>query len=156
MADPVREVVVRMSEWVPLSVASERLGCSVVTLKRRIKRGELPTQREARPQGYRLLVEIPDDAPEKQSSETTVLPDPETIAALTETIRILNGQLEAARLREEWYQRELTVARALPAPDQRTGAETVTTIAETASPPDQDTSSHEGTRLERPWWQFWS
>ncbi len=61
MADPVREVVVSMSEWVPLSVAAERLDCSVVTLKRRIKRGELPTEREARPQGYRLLVQMPDE-----------------------------------------------------------------------------------------------
>ena len=149
MADPVREVVVRMSEWVPLAVASERLGCSVVTLKRRIKRGELPTQREARPQGYRLLVEIPDNCiPGSTPGRDEDVPgsiNPETIAALTETIRILNGQLEAARLREEWYQRELTVARALPAPDQRTGAETVTTMEETASPPDQ-----------RPWWRFWS
>src|SRR4051812_25693082 len=57
----------RMGDWLPMAEAAKRLGVSADTVKRRIQRGELQAQREARPQGYRWIVELPDDAPPRDA-----------------------------------------------------------------------------------------
>ena len=51
-----------MGEEVPIAIAARRLGVSADTIKRRIKSGDLQARRVGRPQGYRWLVSLPDDA----------------------------------------------------------------------------------------------
>jgi hypothetical protein len=47
-------------ELVALPEAAQRLGVSVDTVKRRLRRGELRGQHVPRPQGYTWLIELPD------------------------------------------------------------------------------------------------
>ena len=47
-------------ELVALPEAAQRLGVSVDTVKRKLRRGELRGQRVPRPQGYTWLIELPD------------------------------------------------------------------------------------------------
>jgi hypothetical protein len=48
-------------ELVSLPEAAQRLGVSVDTVKRRLRRGELKGRQEPRPQGYTWLIEVPDN-----------------------------------------------------------------------------------------------
>ncbi len=45
-----------------IAEASQQLGVSVHTLKRRLKRGEVQGQKRPTPQGFVWMVEVPDDA----------------------------------------------------------------------------------------------
>ena len=47
-------------EMVSLPEAAQRLGVSVDTVKRRLRRGELKGRQDPRPQGYTWLIEMPD------------------------------------------------------------------------------------------------
>jgi hypothetical protein len=49
-----------VGEWVSLSAAADRLGCSLDTIRRRLKRGELPGRQVARPQGFTWQVFLGD------------------------------------------------------------------------------------------------
>ena len=48
-----------MTERVPIKEASERLGVSADTIKRRVTAGELVGHQKSTPQGFRWLVEVP-------------------------------------------------------------------------------------------------
>jgi excisionase family DNA binding protein len=47
-----------MTSWVPISQAAEQLGVSVDTVKRRIREGKLPTQKDETHFRFRWLVGI--------------------------------------------------------------------------------------------------
>lgn len=85
-----------MGEWVSLQVAADRLGVHPATIKRRVKRGELASQQEPRPQGYRLLVELP-DAVEPSNPSPEAPAESATVEVLTATIQVLTRELEAVR-----------------------------------------------------------
>ena len=95
---------------VAISEAARRLGVSVDTVKRRIATGQLPARREPRPQGFRWLVELPDDMlPEAapghddagsvpdRGAETSVAVLRAEIARLEEQVRIMAAELDARR-----------------------------------------------------------
>lgn len=50
-----------VDEWLSLSEASDQLGVSVDTLKRRIRKGEMEGRKEPIASGFRWLVRIPSD-----------------------------------------------------------------------------------------------
>lgn len=100
-----------MAAWVPISEAARLLGVSADTVKRRIAAGQLRSRQEQRPQGYRWLVEVPDEAilePEeaaeehvesdKRTSETTALAVYRAeIARLEETVHLMMEELDVRR-----------------------------------------------------------
>lgn len=49
-------------ERVPITEAASRLGVSTDTVRRRIRKGELPAHQQRTPQGYVWMVELPEDA----------------------------------------------------------------------------------------------
>ena len=49
---------------VPIAEASHRLGVSIHTLKRRLKRGDLLGEHKPTPQGFIWMVDVPDGTPE--------------------------------------------------------------------------------------------
>jgi len=49
---------------VPIAEASHRLGVSIHTLKRRLKRGDLLGEHKVTPQGFIWMVDVPDATPE--------------------------------------------------------------------------------------------
>lgn len=53
------------------SEAASRLGVSVDTIERRLKAGELKGHKEPRPQGYRWMIELPDDGDNGDAQEHT-------------------------------------------------------------------------------------
>jgi len=88
--------------------AARRLGVSVDTVERRLKRGDLQGQQEKRGKGWRWLVEVPDDvapavapanngdAPASAPAENslvTALQD--QIAGLNEQLRVMNQALSS-------------------------------------------------------------
>lgn len=74
---------------VSIAEASRRMGVSPDTIRRRIKKGELPAFKERSPKGDAWLVDIPDDQlPAGGDGETQ---------ALRETIKVLQQELEYRR-----------------------------------------------------------
>jgi excisionase family DNA binding protein len=147
--------------------AADALGVSMDTIRRRVRRGEFASRRDAR--GW-VLVELPDTlgstsamhAPAAIGSVPTAgegMPLPEVLARLEEENRWLRGQLdEAARERAELRQLLAGAMRTpeLPAPVQ-------TPTPDTAVAAQRAQSDAAGTdrvvaivgRSRQPWWQFW-
>ena len=88
--------------------AARRLGVSVDTVERRLKRGELQGQQEQRAKGWRWMIEVPDAAPanngfapaDAPASSTDAPADPVLLNAfksqidhLQEQVKSLNHQL---------------------------------------------------------------
>lgn len=71
-----------------ITQAAERLGVSTDTIRRRIKRGQLQAEKEARPQGSRWMVEIADE---------DVPPDDATVAGLQAEVSALRTEVESRR-----------------------------------------------------------
>jgi hypothetical protein len=58
--------------WVTKQEAATRLGVHIATIDRKLKRGELEARKESTQQGWRWLIELPEDvAPTEVSSSTT-------------------------------------------------------------------------------------
>lgn len=55
-------------ELVTLAEAAHRLGVSVDTVRRRLQKGELKGEQQARPQGFIWLIEMPDETGQRSSS----------------------------------------------------------------------------------------
>lgn len=94
--------------WMSISEAARALGISPDTVKRRMAAGQLLSKQEQRPQGYRWLVEVPDDAvgvdagiqEESESGtvdESVVLVLRAEVARLEETVQLLAVELDARR-----------------------------------------------------------
>jgi len=87
---------------VTIAEASQRMGVSVHTLKRRLKRGELQGEQRPTPQGYVWTVAIPDDIPPSNGAIPSGTPAaiPDGVPAqgggsdtLREMVEILQGQI---------------------------------------------------------------
>jgi hypothetical protein len=88
--------------------AARRLGVSVATIRRKLHSGELQGSREPTSQGFKWLVELPEDT-RLPEGEPTGEPDGEAdtsrletssdgeVAALKELVRVLETELEARR-----------------------------------------------------------
>jgi len=82
-----------MTQRVPLREAAARLGVSVDTVRRRLRRGELTGVQAPTPQGFTWLVDVPEEAaqaPPPLTGETD---------ALRSMVEVLRDQLDA-RTRE--------------------------------------------------------
>jgi hypothetical protein len=90
-----------------MTEAAQRMGVSVATVKRRIRRGELKGQREPRPQGFTWMVEMPEV---QEQFKTRTMRDTRTptstgttdgssteVRRLEETVFLLQSELEATR-----------------------------------------------------------
>ena len=87
--------------------AARRLGVSVDTVERRLKRGALQGQQEARGNGWRWLIEVPEDAPASAPATngdtpavapaevTLVATLQEQVTNLQEHIRVMNQALSS-------------------------------------------------------------
>ena len=87
---------------VTIAEASQRMGVSVHTLKRRLKRGELQGEQRPTPQGYVWTVAIPDGIPPSNgatpSGTPTAIPDDVPApggdnGTLREMVEILQSQI---------------------------------------------------------------
>ena len=108
--------------------AARRLGVSVDTVERRLKRGDLQGQQEARGNGWRWLIEVPEDAPATNGDTPAVAPAEVALVAtlqgqvtnLQEQLRVMNQALSS----RDNLVSELTVVirqqqTMLPAPEAR-------------------------------------
>jgi len=93
-------------ELVGLPEAAQRLGVSVDTIKRRLRRGELKGQQEPRPQGYTWLIEIPESEPTSMAGSNAS----STADLDSATVEIVNlrAMLEMAQAQIGAQQDELT------------------------------------------------
>lgn len=89
-------------DMVTIAEASQRMGVSVHTLKRRLKRGELQGEQRPTPQGYVWTVAIPDDVPPSNGATPSGTPNaiPDGVPApggdngtLREMVEILQSQI---------------------------------------------------------------
>jgi hypothetical protein len=76
-------------ELVSISQAVTRLGVSEVTIRRRLRKGELKGQKRETPQGYVWLIELPDDVSEDKKNGS----DGEG-ESLSELVAALRSQVE--------------------------------------------------------------
>jgi len=162
-----------VAERVTIAEAAQRLGVSADTIQRRMRRGELVGVKEPTPQGFRWLVELPEDTPEGGSTSTgTDAPPPHVGDSTTGAeVRRLEDLVDAYRTHLEvqraLYERQVhdqaeelaarrrevselhvllqTLQRALPVPPQDQSSVGADTPAAPGPTPPQP----------RPWWQRW-
>lgn len=158
--------------------AADQLGVSVDTVRRRIRRGELPARRDSR---GRLLVDMANVAADAQPMQPThayapAADEPSThrptdverqrdqlegqVRALNEHVAALTRQLdEAAEERRELRQLLAGAMRQLPAGEPASTVPTperptVATRADSAAAA-ADRESAPTRQARRPWWRFW-
>jgi hypothetical protein len=125
-------------ELVSLAEAAQRLGVSVDTIKRRLRKGELKGRQDPRPQGYTWLIEMPDSSadglacPAGSQADTLAssLADLEAatveIVNLREMLAMAQGQLAAQQAELKAKNQQITelhvllqqAQKALPAPKE--------------------------------------
>jgi excisionase family DNA binding protein len=91
-------------ELVALPEAAQRLGVSVDTVKRKLRRGELRGQRVPRPQGYTWLIELPDsqmDSMADCTASSMAELDSATIEVLNLREMLAMAQSQIANQKEE-------------------------------------------------------
>ena len=86
-------------ERLTIADAAERLGVSPITVRRRLKKGELQGEQEPTPQGYEWRVLLPFTIePPPSANDTPPVPPPgdqaETVQVLRDTIVLLRDELE--------------------------------------------------------------
>ena len=97
---PTPMLPTQSGEWLPLVEAAGRLGCSVDTARRRLKRGELPGRRVPMQGGHRWEVFVPLEGPEPMqpmqplSADEHQIPKQPTqdLQALVDLVRDLSTQ----------------------------------------------------------------
>ena len=116
-----------------ISEAARRLGVPEKTVRRQVRNGELPGTQVATPQGYRWMVDLPDEGPQQEDNhkehrdddcvdlramveilQTQVAADREELTAKNEQIRELHvllqqtqAALPAPRDGRSWWRRVL-------------------------------------------------
>ena len=90
-----------------MAEAAQRMGVSVATVKRKLRKGELKGQREPRPQGFTWMVEIPEVQKQfrthtRTGESTPISTDatdgaPKEVRRLEEMVTLLQNELEATR-----------------------------------------------------------
>jgi excisionase family DNA binding protein len=126
-------------ELVALPEAAQRLGVSVDTVKRKLRRGELRGQHVPRPQGYTWLIELPDsqmdsmaDCTESSMAEL----DSATIEVLNLREMLAMAQSQIANQKEELVSKNKQIEQLHILLQQ----------AQAALPAPRD---------HRSWWRFW-
>ncbi len=76
-------------ELLSISQAVTRLGVSEVTIRRRLRKGELKGQKRQTPQGYVWMIEVPDDISEDKKNGSN-----EEGESLSELVAALRSQVE--------------------------------------------------------------
>ncbi len=123
--------------FVSIGEAVTRLGVSEVTIRRRLRRGELKGEKQPTPQGFVWLVDVPDEAtkePEPEFSELVVALK-ETIRRQDETVTQLQGQLQTKDGQLESKDRQIGELHVL------------LQQAQAALPPPKEN--------RQSWWRFW-
>lgn len=164
-----------MAAQVTIAEAAQRLDVSADTVQRRLKRGELAGVKQTTPQGFRWLVELPDEVPGTDGAEAGAEAAPPhhldgstaEVRRLEELAQAYREQLDAQRV---IFERQLTeqaeelaarrrevgelhvliqgLQRALPAlPLQDQG-----NAGATQGQPPEQTRGRAGARR---WWQLW-
>jgi len=147
-------------ERVSVHEAAARLGVSEVTIRRRLRKGDLTAEKEVTPQGYqwRILLPVTLEPPQKPDDAAPAAPmgggDASVAVALRETIGVLERELAQRNTEIERLltilSREQEIARAaqlqLPA---RTGEEDPSRTP----PPDRGSVSDQASdHPQRGWW----
>ena len=149
--------------WVPMKEAADRLRCSVDTIKRRTRLEPedpryLATEHENLPRGgYKILVEIPDDAAAPQAAPDAAPHEPFPPAGMDQLVIVLQHQAEA-------HERE--IARMRDAHTSELGAkdETIAAKDEVIATLQVERDAmliqieklrEQLARAQRPWWRLW-
>src|SRR5215212_9163563 len=96
------------SQWVGLTAAAARVGVAVDTMRRRAKRGDVPSRQVPTPQGHRWEVLLSEPAAAQPSRETALAEEvhelhrriaqlTEENRALVEQVGFLKGQVQQLR-----------------------------------------------------------
>jgi hypothetical protein len=130
-------------ELITLADAGHRLGVSVDTVRRRLQKGELKGQQQARPQGFIWLIEMPDETDQggsvAGSQAEAEVNSQVSIAACGAEIKRLEGVVAMLQDRVNAQQEELEARR-------REVQELHVLLQQAALP---------APRNNHPWWQFW-
>jgi hypothetical protein len=97
-------------ELVSIGQAVTRLGVSEVTIRRRLRKGELNGHKRQTPQGYVWLIELPDDASEdnKDSGNGEGKSLSELVAALRSQVEGQQELVDSLQAQVKVQQEELT------------------------------------------------
>jgi chromosome segregation ATPase len=97
-------------ELVSIGQAVTRLGISEVTIRRRLRKGELKGQKRQTPQGYVWLIELPDDGSEnmKNSGNGEGESLSELVAALRSQVEGQQELVDSLQAQVKTQQEELT------------------------------------------------
>ena len=125
------------------------LGVSPDTVKRKLQRGELVGHQEETPQGFRWIIELPDNADSSKHSSAAPADAPVTTGVgetLREIVDILKD--EVAELRQQLQTQATTYQEQLESKDKQIGElHVLLQQVQAALPaPKEDRQS---------WWRFW-
>jgi hypothetical protein len=97
-------------ELLSISQAVTRLGVSEVTIRRRLRKGELKGQKRQTPQGYVWLIELPDDIPKDNKNGGNGEGDSllELVAALRSQVEGQQELVDSLQAQVKIQQEELT------------------------------------------------
>jgi multidrug efflux pump subunit AcrA (membrane-fusion protein) len=130
-------------ELLSIGQAVTRLGVSEVTIRRRLRKGELKGQKRQTPQGYVWLIELPDDIPEdnKNGGDGEGESLAELVAALRSQVEGQQELVDSLQAQVKIQQEELTAKN-----KQIEQLHVLLQQAQAALPAPRD---------NRPWWRFW-
>jgi hypothetical protein len=133
-------------ELITLADAAHRLGVSVDTVRRRLQKGELKGQQQARPQGFIWLIEMPDETDHQGNSVAGSQAEAEvnsqvSVAACGAEIKKLEGMVAMLQDRVNAQQEELEARRR-----EVQELHVLLQQAQAALPAPKD---------NRSWWRFW-
>jgi hypothetical protein len=132
-------------ELITLADAAHRLGVSVDTVRRRLQKGELKGQQQARPQGFIWLIEMPDETDQGNSvagSQAEAEGNSQvSVAACGAEIKRLEGMVAMLQDRVNAQQEELEARRR--------------EVQELHVLLQQSQAALPAPRSGRSWWRFW-
>ena len=137
-------------ESVTMAEAAKRLGVSVDTIRRKLRRGELQGCQQPRPQGFVWVVELPEESDNHGTTPAETVADTPAsypgskgeICRLEETVAVLQAQVVAQQKQMEAQQEELTAKN-----KQIEQLHVLLQQAQAALPAPRENG--------RPWWRFW-
>ena len=135
-------------EWVTMAEASQRLGVSVDTVRRRLHKGELQGEQQKTPQGFIWLIEVSED-PNPGSAYATATADPHSAQAdaIASDSAVFRELVEVLRSKIEIRDKQLEVKdEQLATKDKQIGELHVLLQQAALSAPKEN---------HRSWWRFW-
>jgi excisionase family DNA binding protein len=124
--------------------AAGALGVSLDTVKRRVRRGDLPARRDGR--GW-WLVQVPDTAPE---APPQAAPDADVVQGLLAHITELTRHLDEAAKERAELRRLLAHAMQAQTALQALTGEVTSLVSDPPTAPDMPIAA-----TRRPWWRRW-